>query len=104
LAQCDAQTVTATEEAINAFSRPFLHTTVRELLRRGQPLIYDLDLTGQPVSSTSTTYPEAAFGWMNDQVQLGYQLARVALAARWRAALAGRLSSSWQHALERLCA
>ena len=82
LAQCDAQTVTATEEAITAFSRPFLHTTVRELLRRGQPLIYDLDLTGQPVSSTSTTYPEAAFGWMNDQVQLGYQLARVSLSPR----------------------
>lgn len=82
LARCDAQTVAATEEAINAFSRPFLHTTVRELLRRGQPLIYDLDLTGQGVSSTSKTYPEAAFGWMNDQVQLGYQLARVSLSPR----------------------
>jgi len=82
LARCDAQTVTATEEAITAFSRPFLHTTVRELLRRGQPLIYDLDLMGQSVSSTSTTYPEAAFGWMNDQVQLGYQLARVSLSPR----------------------
>ena len=81
-ARCDAQTVTATEAAIPAFSRPFLHTTVRELLRRGQPLIYDLDLTGQAVSSTSTTYPEAAFGWMNDQVQLGYQLARVSLSPR----------------------
>jgi hypothetical protein len=41
--------------------------------------VYDFDLTGQPVSSTSTTYPEASFGWMNDQVRLGYQLARVCL-------------------------
>ena len=82
LARCDAQTVSATEEAITAFSRPFVHTSVRELLRRGQPLIYDLDLMGQAVSSTSTTYPEAAFGWMNDQVRLGYQLARVSLSPR----------------------
>jgi len=79
LAACDEQTVAAAEVAINTFSRPFVETTVHELLRRGQPLIYDLDLTGQPVSSTSTTYPDAAFGWMNDQVQLGYQLARVSL-------------------------
>lgn len=79
LAACDDQTVAATEAAITAFSRPFVQTTVHELLRRGQPLIYDLDLTGQAISSTSTTYPDAAFGWMNDQVQLGYQLARVSL-------------------------
>ena len=79
LAACDEQTVVAVEDAISVFSRPFVEATVHELLRRGQPLIYDLDLTGQPVSSTSTTYPEAAFGWMNDQVRLGYQLARVSL-------------------------
>jgi len=84
LARCDAQTVAATEAAITAFSRPFVHTTVHELLRRGQPLIYDLDLTGQAVSSTSTTYPEVAFGSLrvNDQVRLGYQLARVSLSPR----------------------
>jgi hypothetical protein len=82
LAAGDEQTVAAVEAAINAFSRPFVHTTVHELLRCGQPLIYDLDLTGQSVSSTSTTYPQAAFGWMNDQVRLGYQLARVSLSVR----------------------
>jgi hypothetical protein len=82
LAACDEQTVAVTEAAISAFSRPFVETTVYELLRRGQSLVYDLDLTGQPVSSTSTTYPEAAFGWMNDQVRLGYQLARVSLSPR----------------------
>ena len=66
----DDQTVAAVEAPSTAFSRPFIGTTVRELLRRGQPLVYDFDLTGQPVSATSTTYPNAAFGWMNDQVQL----------------------------------
>jgi hypothetical protein len=79
LAACDDQTVSAAEAAIAAFSRPFIETTVHELLRRGQRLVYDFDLMGQAVSATSTTYPDAAFGWMNDQVRLGYQLARVSL-------------------------
>ena len=79
---CDAQTVAQVEAAINAFSQPFVDATVHELVRRGQPLIFDFDLTGQAVSATSTTYPEAAFGWMNDQVRLGYQLARVCLSPR----------------------
>jgi len=80
----DDQTVAAVEAAITAFSRPFIETTVHELLRRGQPLVYDFDLTGQGVSSTSTTYPDAAFGSLrvNDQVRLGYQLARVCLSPR----------------------
>lgn len=82
LAVGDDQTVAAVEAAITAFSHPFIEMTAQELLRRGQPLVYDFDLTGQPVSSTSTTYPNAAFGWMNDQVRLGYQLARVCLSPR----------------------
>jgi hypothetical protein len=42
-------------------------------------LIYDGDLTGRPVSNTSTTYPEAAFGHMDDEVRLGYQAAVVSV-------------------------
>lgn len=76
---CDAQTVQAVQQAIVAFSRPFIHTAVQEFARTGQPVAYDLDLTGQAVSATSTTYPDAAFGWMNDHVCLGYQLARICL-------------------------
>jgi hypothetical protein len=76
---CDAATVQALEAAITAFSRPFIDAEVHAEVRRGQRLVWDLDLTGRPVSPTSTTYPEAAFGWMNDQVRLGYQLARVCL-------------------------
>jgi hypothetical protein len=79
---CDAGSVTAVEEAIMAFSQPFVDQAVHELVRRSLPLIYDFDLTGQPVSATSTTYPDAKFGWMNDQVRLGYQLARVCLSPR----------------------
>lgn len=40
-------------------------------------MVYDLDLMGQVVSPTSTTYPEVAFGWMDERVQLGYQIARI---------------------------
>ena len=79
LAACDERTVAAVAAAIAEFSRPFIDTAVNELVRRGKPITYDLDLTGQAVSATSTTYPDVAFGWMNDQVRLGYQLARVCL-------------------------
>jgi len=81
LDSCDEQTVRAVEKAIDEFSQPFIATVVHDLLRRGAALIYDFDLTGQAVSATSTTYPQAAFGWMNDRVKLGYQLARVCLSA-----------------------
>ena len=74
---CDDQTVQAVEQAISDFNRPFIDTQVNELLRRGMAIQYDLDLMGQAVSPTSTTYPEARFGWMDDAIQLGYQLARV---------------------------
>ena len=77
LEACQAHTVKAVEQAISDFSRPFIAAQVDELLRRGMAIIYDLDLMGQAVSPTSITYPEARFGWMNDSVQLGYQLARV---------------------------
>jgi hypothetical protein len=78
---CDEQTVKDIECVIAEFSRPFIATTVQDLLRRGAPIVYDFDLTGQAVSSTSTTYPDVAFGWMNDSVKLGYQLARVCVSA-----------------------
>ena len=81
LEACDARTVSAVEQAINDFSRPFIDEVVHDLLRHAEPLIYDLDLTGQAVSATSHTYPGVAFGWMNDQVKLGYQLARVCLSS-----------------------
>ncbi|MGB8648783.1 MAG: hypothetical protein WCF84_26330 [Anaerolineae bacterium] len=79
LSACDAQTVQAVQQAIETFSRPFIRSAVQEVLRTGRTLRFDLDLMGQPVSSTSTTYPLAAFGWMDDQIRLGYQSARICL-------------------------
>jgi len=74
---CDAQTVEATQQAIEMFSQPFIDRALSAELRRGTRIVFDADLMGQPVSPTSTTYPDAAFGWMDDRIQLGYQLARV---------------------------
>jgi hypothetical protein len=81
---CDDATVAAVEQAIEAFSQPFVSTTIQDLLRQGEPIILDFDLTGQAVSSTSKTYPDVAFGSLrvNDGVKLGYQLARVCLSPR----------------------
>jgi len=77
LEACDAQTVRATQQAIETFSRPFIRTAIHELRRTNAAVVYDLDLMGQVVSPTSTAYPEVAFGWMDERVQLGYQVARI---------------------------
>jgi hypothetical protein len=74
---CDDDTLQAVEQTIETFSRPFIRTAVHELMRTNAAVVYDLDLMGQGVSPTSTTYPEVAFGWMDERVQLGYQVARI---------------------------
>ena len=59
---------------LREISRPMIDEQVTQALVTQGRLIYDGDLTGRPVSSTSTTYPEAAFGHMDDEVRLGYKL------------------------------
>jgi len=79
LKACTEETVAAVKEALEIVSRPFIEREVMLALLDREVLVYDGDLTGRPVSSTSTTYPGAAFGWMSDAVQLGYQAALVGL-------------------------
>jgi hypothetical protein len=79
LKACTEETVAAVKEALEVVSRPFIEREVMLALLDREVLVYDGDLTGRPVSSTSTTYPGAAFGWMSDAVQLGYQAALVSL-------------------------
>ncbi len=79
LSACDERSVAAVREALDATSRPFIEQEVIRALRDQGRLIYDGDLTGRPVSNTSTTYPDVAFGWMGDGVHLGYQAALVSL-------------------------
>ena len=65
--------------ALEVYSRPYRMAEVNQALTVQPYLILDGDLTGLPVARTSRTYPDAAFGYMDDDVQLGYQLALVSL-------------------------
>jgi len=67
--------------ALQAVSEPFVAQEVQQVRRQGERLRLDGDLTGLPVSSTSTSYPNAAFGHMNAEVRLGYQAGVVSLAS-----------------------
>lgn len=65
--------------ALNKVGQPFIDTEVARALEKNGELVYDGDLTGRPVSSTSTSYPNTAFGHMADTIRLGYQAALVSL-------------------------
>jgi hypothetical protein len=75
LAAADATTLQAVVAALQQVSRPFLEREVLSIVRSGQPLLVDIDLTGRQVSPTSTDYLGAGFGWMGDAVAKGYQTA-----------------------------
>ncbi len=66
-------------QAIDDISRPFIHQEINKALVQSDSLIWDVDLTGRPVSNNSTTYPDVAYGYMSDGVQLGYQAAMVSM-------------------------
>ena len=71
--------VAAIAEAIDAISQPFIDLEGERAVASAGRLVYDADLTGRPISNTSTTYPDTAFGYMGDTVSLGYQAALVTL-------------------------
>jgi hypothetical protein len=52
---------------------------VMKALQISGRLTYDGDLTGRPVSNSSTTYPNAGYGHMDDAIRLGYQAAMVSV-------------------------
>lgn len=72
LTQAEAEQIAAVLAQISA---PIQAEEVMRALQRTGRLTYDADLTGRPVSNTSTTYPGAAYGYMGDGVHLGYQAA-----------------------------
>jgi hypothetical protein len=80
----DEDTLDAVIEVLHSMSRPFIDTAVLETLKQSGHLTVDVDLTGRKVSSTSTDYPDADFGWMDDGVSKGYQAAVTSLVCeRW---------------------
>lgn len=74
-------------------SQPFLKSELTLLQSQGHRLDYDGDLTGLPVSNTSRTYPNAAYGHMSDEIRLGYQAGVVSL----QSPTYGRLWLSVEH-------
>jgi hypothetical protein len=77
LQACDAVTVAALRSALDELGQPFLDQTLTDMRAHRHRLVLDADLTGRPVSSTSRTYPGAAFGYMDGELHLGYQLAEI---------------------------
>ena len=77
-----ALTMDEAEQIIGVLARvkrSFIDQEVMLALRDQGKIIYDGDLTGRPVSNSSTTYPNVAYGHMSDAVQLGYQAAMVSM-------------------------
>ncbi|HLF27393.1 MAG TPA: hypothetical protein VJG32_13750 [Anaerolineae bacterium] len=79
LEAADAQTLQAVSEVLQTLSQPFIDAEVMALVQGGRPLELDIDLTGRRVSPTSTTYPDADFGWMDNALHNGYQAALTSL-------------------------
>jgi hypothetical protein len=79
LQQLSEAEVDALVSVLEAICQPFIDQEVERALHRQGEVVYDADLTGRSVSSTSSTYPDAAFGYMGDSIQLGYQAALVSL-------------------------
>jgi hypothetical protein len=73
------QSLAALQTVLTRLTQPFLERALQDLRLRSQPLVLDVDLTGQPVSAASTSFPNAAFGYMDGEIRLGYQLAVVCL-------------------------
>lgn len=76
LSQREAEQVVT---VVDKISRPFIDQEIVVAHRDKGYLMLDGDLTGRPVSNSSRTYPGAAYGYMGDTIQLGYQAALVSL-------------------------
>jgi hypothetical protein len=80
----DEDTLSAVIDVLRTVSQPFIAAAVVETIKQCGYLTADVDLTGREVSPTSTDYPDAEFGWMDDGVNKGYQAAVSSLVCeRW---------------------
>lgn len=76
LTQAEAE---QTVQALNDFSQVFIDGEVNRALWLDGELRYYGDLTGLAVSKSSRTYPQVAYGHMDDRIRLGYQAAVVSM-------------------------
>lgn len=72
----EARQITAVLDQIN---QPYIQAELKLLRCQGKRICLDGDLTGIPVSNTSRSYPNAAYGHMDDEIRLGYQAGVVSL-------------------------
>lgn len=79
LQSLDDTEVSALTQVLDGISQPLIDQEVGLALAQSGRLVYDADLTGRPVSNTSTSYPQAAYGYMGETVSLGDQAALVSL-------------------------
>ena len=79
LSRLTPQEVTDLAVALDSISQPFIDREVDLALAQAGEIVYDADLTGRPISSTSSSYPNTAFGHMGDAIELGYQAALVSM-------------------------
>jgi hypothetical protein len=66
-------------QVLEQIGQPYIAAELQLLRSQGKRIRYDGDLTGLTVSNTSRTYPNAAYGHMEDEIRLGYQAALVSL-------------------------
>jgi hypothetical protein len=90
LSWVEAGMIVAVLERVSA---PFIENELKLIQELGQAIEQDGDLTGIPVSNTSRSYPNAAYGHMDDEIRLGYQAGVTSL----RSPTYGRLWLSVEH-------
>jgi len=76
LRQAEAEQVAG---VLHKITKLIVDEEVITALRLSGRLTYDGDLTGRPVSNSSTTYPNVGYGHMDDALRLGYQAAMVSV-------------------------
>ena len=76
LRQAEAEQVAG---VLHKITKLIVDEEVMTALRLSGRLTYDGDLTGRPVSNSSTTYPNVGYGHMDDALRLGYQAAMVSV-------------------------
>ena len=90
LSWVEARALVAVLERVGA---PFIENELKLVQDLRKAIEEDGDLTGIPVSNTSRTYPNAAYGHMDDEIRLGYQAGVTSL----RSPTYGRLWLSVEH-------
>lgn len=90
LSWVEARVLVAVLERVSA---PFIESEMKLIQELHKVIEEDGDLTGIPVPNTSRTYPNAAYGHMDDEIRVGYQEGVTSL----RSPTDGRLWLSVEH-------